>query len=58
MKIYLVEDTKYSPGRIYACFAEEEAAVDFRDKYHCDNAEIVERTLLYGQHTSSNGFIE
>ena len=58
MKIYLVEDCLNSPGKIYAVFAEEEAALDFRDHYHEENANVVERTLLYGQHVSPSGYIE
>ncbi len=58
MKIYLVEDCLNSPGRIYAAFAEKDAACDFRDHYHYDNAEVVVRTLLYEQQTSYDGYIE
>ena len=58
MKIYLVEDVLNAPGRIYACFAEQEAAEDFLEHYHPEEAVIVERTLLCGQHITLTGYIK
>jgi hypothetical protein len=58
VKVYLVVDVMDAPGRVYAVFADEESAQDFRDHYHEYEAEVVERTLLYGQHVSSSGYIE
>jgi hypothetical protein len=57
-KVYLVTDCLNAPGRVYAIFAEEEAALDFRDRYHEDEAVVEERTLLYGQQVSLSGSIE
>jgi hypothetical protein len=57
-KVYLVVDTLNAPGRVYAVFADEESALDFRDHYHADEADVEERSLLYGQHVSSSGYIE
>lgn len=48
MKIYLVENVGASTGKIEACFASEEDAERFADSL-CDEHEIVERTLFYGQ---------
>lgn len=56
-KVYLVVDNYNSPGRVYAVFAEEDAAIDFRDHYHADNADVEERTLCYGQQTACSGYI-
>lgn len=58
MKIYLVVDCADSPGRLYAVFAENDAAEDFLNHYHYGNAQIEERTLLYGQQVSAVGYIE
>lgn len=57
-KVYLVVDCLNAPGRVYAVFAEEDTALDFRDRYHEDEADVEERTLLYGQHTSVGGYIQ
>jgi hypothetical protein len=50
MKVYLVVDINNSPGRVLAIFADEENAEMFVDAARLwDVAEIVERTLFYGQ---------
>lgn len=58
MKIYLVVGAVNCPGRVFACFAEEDAAIDFRDHYHPEEADVEERTLCYGQQIAANGYIE
>lgn len=47
MKIYLVEDCRNAPGRIYAVFRNEEDAEDFATWF--ESAQVVERTLQEGQ---------
>jgi len=49
MKVYLVQGCVNCPERIFAIFAEEDAALDFRKHYHEEEAEVVERTVYYGQ---------
>ncbi len=58
MKVYLVEDEYLAPGRVYAVFADSEEAEDFREQYHADEAKVVPRTLLYGQHVAVSGYVE
>lgn len=48
--IYLVEDVADTPGRIYACFADDGDAEAFIIASGLkDRAEVVARTLFYGQ---------
>ncbi len=48
--IYLVEDVADTPGRIYACFADDEDAEAFIIASGLkDRAEVEARTLFYGQ---------
>ncbi len=58
MKVYLVEDEYLTPGRVYAVFADPGEAEDFKDHYHADEAKVVPRTLLYGQHVTAGGYVE
>lgn len=52
MKVYLIEDTGNSPGKIYAVMAHEEDAVNLacaiERKMNTDTV-VNERTLFYGQ---------
>jgi len=48
MKVYLVEDCCFAPGRILAVFANEEDANRFAEALDYD-ACVKERTLFYGQ---------
>jgi len=57
-KVYLVVDCANAPGCVYAVFDDEESALDFRDHYHEDDADVEERSLLRGQHVSCSGYIE
>ena len=59
-KIYLVVEysKSHGPGLVYACFADKDAAIDFKDRYHPNNTNVEERTLLYGQQISIGGYIE
>lgn len=61
MKVYLVEDTYNSPGRIYAVFADKEDAERFIEEWCTDEdegveAEVRERTLCYGQ--QNTGYVK
>lgn len=50
MKIYLVENTENSPGKIYAIFADYEDALDFLHAAELeDECAVFERTLWHGQ---------
>lgn len=48
-KVYLVVGAMNAPGRIFAVFAEYDAAVDYRDRYLEDEASVEERGLYRGQ---------
>jgi hypothetical protein len=48
-KVYLVEDTGNSPGKIYAIFANEDDAISFKESLQPRRVEVVERSLFYGQ---------
>ena len=50
MKIYLVENTENSPGKIYAIFADYKDALDFLYSAELEEeCTIFERTLWHGQ---------
>lgn len=52
MNVYLVEDCKNSPGKLYAIFADIDDATSFADSLEVVekiHTVIVERTLHYGQ---------
>ncbi len=47
MKVYLVENVMWEPGKIYAIFTDPETAQAFIDQYHDIEASVVPRTLLH-----------
>jgi len=52
VKVYLVEDVGNSPGRIYAVFADEDAAEDYSQHVAAREntyTKVQERNLYYGQ---------
>lgn len=55
--VYLVIDCVNTPGMVFAVFDDLDAAIDFKEHYHPDDAEIETRTLLYGQQLSGSGYI-
>lgn len=54
MTVALVIDSNNAPGRVYAVFRHFEEAVMHMERFYPEDAEVIERTLLWGQQSKGS----